>query len=106
MAAEGTTDMPDGNSEGRPSDRPTIPDFDLNNDTVGAGQIPEGDKPGSAYGDEEDQEGVMDEAGNLDDFDMKPVPVAATAPVRDQRPLQPSGRTGRAAPTVPGLRIR
>ena len=48
----------------------------------------------------------MDEPGNLNDYDMTPVPPTAAESGRDQWAQRPSGRVGGTGATVPGLRIR
>ena len=66
----------------------------------------EGDQASPEQGDFEDQAWSMDEAGNLGDFDMSPEPPAIDVRASELGPAQQPTVSGRAAPTVPGLRIR
>ena len=64
MAVAATTGTRNSISNGLPHNTPTVQDVDHNDDMVFEGQIPERDQSRSEDGDEEHQEGVMDEAGN------------------------------------------
>ena len=89
-----------------PRMEPTAHIGDRPGDNGSIGYLPVENRIGVIEEEEDYQEGLMDEAGNLEDFDMTPVPTAAAVTGRGQRAQKPPGRLVGTGPTVPGLRIR